>query len=205
MLQVPLEKRDYYLVGEEMIMIRRLSLIGLMTAFIFALVITAAGQARAQKATQSSLEQSGVKAQGTVPKYVPVHKYDALRNASEDLRAAVAEARRTGKRVLIKVGGEWCIWCHIMDDFFEKHPDLLSLGEKNFVILKINYSEENPNTEVLSRYPAISGYPHIFVLDNDGKLLRSQDTGELEEGKSYNLAKFQEFLKRWSPPVQKGD
>ncbi|MDT4966135.1 MAG: hypothetical protein QOJ64_872 [Acidobacteriota bacterium] len=213
MLQVQRETSDRHLVREEKIMIRRMHLIGLMTGFIFALIITAAGETQAQKITQpekkgkddSSLDQSGVKGQGTIPKYVPVHKYDPLRNAAEDLKAALAEARRTGKRVLVKVGGEWCSWCHTMDGFFEKHPDLMTLGEKNFVILKINFSEENPNVEVLSRYPEINGYPHIFVLDKDGKLLQSQDTGLLEEGKSYNLVKFFEFLRRWSPPGHDGD
>ncbi|HEX8922511.1 MAG TPA: thioredoxin family protein, partial [Pyrinomonadaceae bacterium] len=130
-------------------------------------------------------------------KYIPVHTYDPARNAEQDIRDAVAEAERTGKRILLEVGGEWCIWCHIMDDYFEKNPTLLSLREKNFITVKINFSEENKNEPVLSRYPAISGYPFIFVLEKDGKLLHAQDTGKLEEGKSYNLAKFTAFLKEW--------
>jgi thiol:disulfide interchange protein len=137
-------------------------------------------------------------------KYVPVHKYDPARDAALDIREAVAEARRTGKRVLLEVGGEWCIWCHIMDAFFEKNPELLKSREQNFVMLKINFSEENKNQPVLSRYPPINGYPHIFVLDHDGKLLQSQDTAELEDGKSYNPAKFTAFLNKWSP-AEKSD
>ena len=43
-------------------------------------------------------------------------------------------------------------------------------------------------------------YPHLFVLDEAGKLLHSQDTALLEAGKSYDLAKFTRFLKDWSPP-----
>lgn len=136
-------------------------------------------------------------------KYIPVHKYDPARNAGQDIDAAVRESARTGKRIMLEVGGEWCIWCHIMDDFFEKNPELLSLREKNFIMLKINYSEENKNEEVLSRYPAITGYPHIFVLDEAGKLLHSQDTAKLEEGKSYNLDRFMAFLKEWSPIEKK--
>jgi hypothetical protein len=87
-----------------------------------------------------------------------------------------------------------------MDAYFEKNPELLAYREKNFIMLKINFSEENKNEPVLSRYPEVNGYPHIFVLDQKGKLLHSQDTAKLEEGKSYNLAKFTAFLKEWSPP-----
>jgi thiol:disulfide interchange protein len=139
-------------------------------------------------------------AQADSGKYVSVHTYDPARNAEQDIRAAVAEAGRTGKRILLEVGGQWCIWCHIMDDYFEKNPALLSLREKNFIMVKINFSDENKNEQVLSSYPPVSGYPYIFVLDKDGKLLHAQDTGKLEEGKSYNLAKFMAFLKEWSPP-----
>lgn len=130
--------------------------------------------------------------------YVPVHTYDPARNADQDIKDAVAEAGQTGKRVLLEVGGQWCIWCHIMDEYFEKHPELLALREKNFIMVKINFSDENKNEQVLSRYPPVKGYPHIFVLDRDGKFLHSQETGKLEEGKSYNLEKFTAFLNEWS-------
>ncbi len=63
----------------------------------------------------------------------------------------------------------------------------------------LNFSPENENRAVLSRYPAIPGYPHIFVLDTDGKLLHSQGTAELEEGQSYNLQRFTAFLEKWAP------
>lgn len=136
-------------------------------------------------------------------KYVPVLKYDPTRDAERDVRDALAEARRTGRRVLLKVGGEWCVWCHIMDDYLRKNPSLLALTEKNFVTVKINFSEENENRRLLSRYPEIPGYPHFFVLGADRKLLHSQDTSELEEGKGYNLDKFTAFLNEWAPPAAK--
>lgn len=154
----------------------------------------------AQKASDTKTGQSqpgGEKTSST--EYVPVHKYDPARNAEQDIRDAVAEAGRTGKRVLLEVGGEWCIWCHIMDDFFEQYPKLLALREKNFVMLKINFSEDNKNEAALSQYPPIPAFPHIFILGSDGKLLHSQDTGKLEEGKTYNLEKFTAFLEEWSP------
>ena len=131
-------------------------------------------------------------------RYVPVTTYDPKRDAETDIKEAVLEARRTGKRVLVDVGGEWCIWCHILDKFFDQNPTLLEYREQNFVMVKINYSPENKNEKFLSRYPKIPGFPHLFILDTKGKLLHSQDTSELEEGKSYNLDKFSAFLKRWA-------
>lgn len=134
----------------------------------------------------------------TESKYVPVVEYDPARDADKDIQEALAEAKRTKKRLLLEVGGLWCVWCSHMDEFFAKQHDVLAYREKYFVTLKINYSDEVKNEDVLSRYPKIAGYPHIFVLDADGKLLHSQDTGDLEEGKGYNLDKFSKFLKKWA-------
>ena len=130
--------------------------------------------------------------------YTPVTKYDPQRNADQDIRDAVAEAKRSHRRILLEVGGEWCIWCHRLDDFFAAHPDLTSVRDKNFVTVKINFSEENPNKEVLSRYGPISGYPYIFVLDSDGKLVRAQETGVFEAGKSYVEERLMTFLTHWA-------
>jgi thioredoxin-related protein len=131
-------------------------------------------------------------------KYVPVDKYDPKRNADQDIREAIEEARHSKRRILLVVGGQWCSWCHILDAFFGAHPELKKLRDKNFVTVKINFSEENPNEEVLSRYGEIEGYPHIFVLDSDGKYLHSQPTSPLESDKSYSLERLTSFLNYWS-------
>jgi thioredoxin-related protein len=157
-----------------------------LTRFLFVTVITAGAI--------SGFAQV-VRAQSP---YAPVTKYDPKRDAAQDIRDAAVEAKRTNRRVLLEVGGEWCSWCHHMDDFFAAHSDLTSLRDKSFITVKINFSEENPNKEVLGQYPAIEGYPHLFVLASDGTIVHSQDTGALEEGKSYNLDRFTTFLAYWA-------
>ena len=92
-------------------------------AVIFFICFTATGQ------TQTDSSPS---------KYVPVTKYDPKRDAETDIKEAVLEAQRTRKRVLVDVGGEWCIWCHILDKFFDQNPELLQYRERNFVMVKIN-------------------------------------------------------------------
>lgn len=131
------------------------------------------------------------------PLWVPLEKFDETRNAQADIKLGIAEAKRSGRRVLLDVGGEWCIWCHRLDTLFLKHTVLNELLSKHYVVVKVNYSPENKNEKVLSRYPKIPGYPHLFVLDARGKLLHSQDTSELEEGKGYNVEKVVGFLERW--------
>ncbi len=130
--------------------------------------------------------------------YQPVTKFDPGRNPSTDLQNAIAEAQRTNKNIILDVGGEWCIWCHRIDAFIDGHEDIKNFLHNNFVVMKVNFSQENKNEEFLSKFPPISGYPHFFVLNKDGVFLHSQDTGKLEEGKDYNPEKFMAFLQEWT-------
>ena len=129
--------------------------------------------------------------------------FDPGRDAAKDIEQAVAEAARTGKRVLVDVGGNWCSWCHEMERFIDAHADLRALRDRNFVTVKVNYSPENKNEAILSKYPKIPGYPHLFILDGKGALLHSQDTSKLADGrKSSDLDKFTAFLTEWAPPAK---
>ena len=126
-------------------------------------------------------------------------KFDPTRDPVADLKIAVTRAQAEGKRIILDVGGEWCSWCHFLDSFFAKNTELMKLREDNFIWLKINMSEENENTAFLGAYPAVPGYPHLFVLEKDGAFLHSQGTAILELGKSYDIGKMNEFLNKWSP------
>jgi thioredoxin-related protein len=131
--------------------------------------------------------------------YTTADRYDPRRDPEKDLAAAAAEAKNSNRYILMIVGGEWCSWCHIMDDFFHEHRDVAALRDKNYVVVKLNMSRENENRAFLARYPKIRGYPHIFVLDADGKLVQSQPTNELEDGRTYNVKRFKKFLEQFAP------
>ncbi|MCX8011134.1 MAG: thioredoxin family protein, partial [Ignavibacteria bacterium] len=125
-------------------------------------------------------------------------KFDPTRDAEKDIAAAIAEAKKSNKRILLDVGGEWCGWCKKLDKFFQENKDVFDYLHQNYVLVKVNYSKENKNEKVLSKYPKIKGYPHFFVLNKNGKLIHSQDTDELESGNGYDKEKIFKFLKKWS-------
>jgi len=125
-------------------------------------------------------------------------RFDSSRDPGKDLNEAIITATQTHKRILLDVGGEWCIWCRRLDTLFATHSDLSSFLNGHFVVVKVNYSKENKNEKFLSRFPKIPGYSHYFVLEHDGALLKSQDTGELEEGKGHSPSKVMTFLKTWA-------
>lgn len=143
-------------------------------------------------------------AQTAVPASAPVAvalplKFEPARNPETDLAAALALAKAQKKHVMVDLGGEWCPWCHILDRFVARNEDVKKLVESNYVWLKVNYSKENKNEAFLSRWPKAAGYPHLYVLDAQGKLLQSQNTGVLEAEKDYDKPKVVAFLTAWAP------
>jgi len=125
--------------------------------------------------------------------------FDPTRNPFDDLKSNTELAQNTNKRIILDIGGDWCVWCHRIDAFMNGTKEVKSLLDENFIVVKINYSKENKNEKFLSQYPAIEGYPHFFVLEKDGMLLHSQNTGELEKDKDYDAEKFIAFLNKWKP------
>jgi thiol:disulfide interchange protein len=136
-----------------------------------------------------------------LPNSALVDFYDPARNPAEDVKQAIPIAQGENKRIMLELGGNWCIWCKHMDDFYAAHSDLLQFRADHYVLVKVNVSQENMNEGFLSQFPWADGYPHIYILESDGTFLHSQDTADLEDGAdSYVLEVFMAFLQKWAPP-----
>jgi len=131
-------------------------------------------------------------------------KFDPQRDAAKDMMTAQNLAKATGKRILVDVGGQWCTWCRMLDRLIASQPQIRALIDSHYVWVKVNYSPENKNTAVLSRWPKIRGYPYLLVLDGDGRLLHAQGVQgletetEREADENYDPARVMAFLNRYA-------
>lgn len=127
--------------------------------------------------------------------------YNPEVDAKADIEAAVAQAKKDGKHVLIQVGGNWCGWCLKFHDKVQKEPDLKELVNDNYVVYHLNFSKENQNKEVLAEleYPQRFGFPVFVILDGNGNRIHTQNSAYLEEGKGHSKKKILTFFKQWSP------
>ncbi|WP_448565917.1 thioredoxin family protein [Thalassotalea ganghwensis] len=130
-----------------------------------------------------------------LPMYSKV--YDDQRDPFKDAVAAIKLAQQTKRNILIEVGGNWCVWCHKMDDFLEKNPDIYNTLHNRFVLLKINVSDSNENEAFMKSLPPVLGYPHMYVSTETGKMILSKDTAELLDGDNYSREHWQEFIEQW--------
>lgn len=158
----------------------------------------------AEKATDSATiaaekKKAAEAEKGKLPK--PYHPED---DAEAKIAELVTQAKKENKNIILQAGGNWCIWCLRLNNFVQTNDNLKSTVDQNYLYYHLNYSPENKNEKTFAKYgnPGDKyGYPVLLVLDKDGKLIHTQETGGLEEGKGYSLTKVQEFFEKWKPAM----
>jgi len=126
--------------------------------------------------------------------------YDPKADAEKDIQNLIAKAKKEKKNIMIQAGGNWCIWCLRFNNFVQTTPELKQIVDENYLYYHLNYSPDNKNEKVFSKYgnPGDKfGYPVFIVLNKDGKQIHIQPSDVLEEGKGYSLNKVKDFLQKW--------
>lgn len=131
--------------------------------------------------------------------------YDTKADGSQQIAAALDRAAAGHKRVLLMFGANWCIWCHRLHHTFSANTEVAKALTSSYELVLIDVNKRNGtarNADVDAKYgnPTKPGLPVLVVLDATGKVLTTQDTGALEDGKSaHDPAKVLAFLEKWKP------
>jgi thioredoxin-related protein len=133
---------------------------------------------------------------GELPKYSRI--YDEKSDPFVDAKNALSLAQTTNRQVLIEIGGNWCSWCHKMDAFLEKNPDIYQALHSNYVVLKVSVSDTNENATFMQSLPPVLGYPHMYVSTAEGKMILSKDTAELLDDNDYSRSQWLAFITKWA-------
>ena len=136
------------------------------------------------------------------PRAMPQSKpvYDEKADAAGDVQAAIREAGRQHKNVVLVFGANWCGDCHALDRQMHQ-PELAALIEKNFVVVKIDVGQFDKNLDLGAKYhvPLKHGIPALAVLDPQGKLLYAQDQGQFADARAMDYKAFKTFFEQWKP------
>ena len=134
-------------------------------------------------------------------------------NPIEQIDQAVLKAKTEGKFVICQVGGNWCPWCLRFADFITKDTTISNVIDESFVYIHVNYNPRKSEGEekvqlakaMLKRLdnPARFGFPVFVVLDEEGRVIHTQDSSFLEEGQGYDKEKVLRFFKNWTPKAVK--
>ena len=121
-------------------------------------------------------------------------------DAKAEIAEALADAKRTHRRVLLIFGGNWCYDCHVLDAAFHSAEIAPTLNE-NYVLVHVNIGEYDKNLDLAQKYeiPLKKGVPAAAVLKGDGTLVVSQKNQEFEKARSMTTDAVLTFLEKWKP------
>jgi thiol:disulfide interchange protein len=118
--------------------------------------------------------------------------------AGTDIAAALAQAAREKKRVLLDFGGNWCGDCHVLEIYFHDAANR-NLLQANYVLVPVNIGRYDENLDIAARYgvPVSKGVPALAVLEPSGQVVYSQRNGEFEAMRTLDSASVTAFLLEW--------
>jgi thiol:disulfide interchange protein len=128
----------------------------------------------------------------------PRHIYSETANPRADIAAALKQARREHKRVILDFGGDWCPDCQMLDIYFHD-PQNEPILEKNFILVHVWIGHIDRNLDVAAEHgaPLKHGVPALAVLDAHGKTVYAQTTGQFSNMRAMDKSSVTEFLNKW--------
>lgn len=159
--------------GKNMDLAKRYDATVAKDGFPYLTILDADGKVIANQET-SSFENKDQKASpGHDPKLVLefLTKHQApYRSAPAILEAGLADAKQSGKTVLLHFGAPWCVWCHRLEDWMAR-PDVAAILEKQIVDVKVDTDRSIGGKEMLQSmsHGKSGGIPWFVMLDPAGQ------------------------------------
>jgi protein disulfide-isomerase len=112
--------------------------------------------------------------------------YDTTADPRRDLTTAMSEARKSGKRVLIVFGANWCPDCRVLDREFHAGGKTAALVASRYEVVKVDVGDFDKNLDFAKLYgePIRKGIPSIVVFTPTNEVVYQTKAGELADARS---------------------
>ena len=106
-----------------------------------------------------------------------VQPYNEAANADAQVAAAFARAQKSHKRVLIDLGGNWCVDCIVLANFV-RLPEMRHFMEAHYEEVLVDVGRFNRNLQIPARFgitERLKGVPALLIVTPDGKLVNGDN------------------------------
>lgn len=162
-----------------------------------ALLATAPAADMAEAATRAPRVRATSFEQLAKPLPLP---YSDTADADRAVAAARARAAKSGKRLLIDLGGNWCLDCRILAGTIEL-PELRGFVAKNFEVVTVDIGRFDKNLQIPAHYGITSrlqGVPALLIVDaKSDRLLNKGRESALADARSMTPQSLADWLAQW--------
>lgn len=118
--------------------------------------------------------------------------------AQAQVKDAFALAAKTGRKVLIDFGGNWCPDCKMLSGIFAL-PDAKAWLDSQFVIVPVNVGRINTNLDLAQKYGVtIKAVPTIIIVTPDGHALNGDGSKALGNARSMSPQAVLDLISEWN-------
>ena len=142
-----------------------------MKKLIASLLLLAAIPAQAATAPKPSIKDWAQLPVATV------QPYNEAANADAQVAAAFVRAQKSKKRVLIDLGGNWCVDCIVLANFV-RLPEMRRFMEAHYEEVLVDVGRFNRNLQIPARFgitERLKGVPALLIATPDGKLVNGEN------------------------------
>lgn len=131
--------------------------------------------------------------------------YDLQADAKAQVDAALARAKKSGKRVIVDLGGNWCGDCRVFAAILDA-PEVKKFVDAHFEVVVVNVGRYDTNLDIPARWgiDKLKAAPTTLIVSPKGELLNRDDTVALMDARSMTPQAVVDWLAHWAAPVKKG-
>ena len=126
--------------------------------------------------------------------------YDEAADANAVVAAAFARAKKSHKRVLLDLGGNWCPDCIILANLM-RMPGMKDFMAKHYEFASVDVGRFDKNLQIPARFgytERLKGVPTVLVATPDGKLVNDGHVFALSDARHMTPQSLAEYLAQWT-------
>ena len=127
--------------------------------------------------------------------------YSESANADAAVAKARAQAKAQHKRLLIDLGGNWCLDCRILAGTMEL-PELATWVRRHYVVVTVDIGRFDKNLQVPAHYgirDRLKGVPSLLIVDpRTDTLINEGNTAALADARSMNPQGLADYLAKYA-------
>lgn len=131
---------------------------------------------------------------------VTMRPYDEKADANAQVDCAFAKAKKSGKRVLIDLGGNWCPDCIVLANFLQL-PEMRRFMDAHYEVAMVDVGRFDRNLQVPARFgfkTRLKGVPTLLIATPDGKLINRDDVFATTNARGMTPQSLADYLAKYA-------
>jgi thiol:disulfide interchange protein len=131
---------------------------------------------------------------------VLMQPYDEHANADAAVAAAFGRAKKSRKRVLVDLGGNWCVDCVVLANFL-KLPEMQRFMAAHYEMVAVDVGRFDRNRQIPTRFGVtgqLKGVPALLIATPDGKLVNGNDIFATADASAMTPQALADYLAKYA-------